>query len=365
MVVGYAVGGKLRTTGEHFFVSCVMRISFPFQRTAMNRFVIFFFILVPTLLIGQEKPSLQQEDRVRIAEAFRLAERVGNTVWESWDKAPFAFLLVTPEYEFLLHHPNPSDDFLPLGYDEFLKTEIRYRKRVYSPQLLATFPAVNGEQTIVIGQAENTMAKSSTPWVVVALHEHFHQLQYARPDYYPDVEKLQLSRGDQSGMWMLNYPFPYDSAVVTTAFSRLCSLLTSALKAREGESLRSEVDRYLEARREFKNLLTEDDYRYFSFQLWQEGIARYTEYRVAGLASKGYVPSSEFQKLPDFTPFDSVAENLRKGIIDVLPTVNLAESKRSAFYPFGAAEGLLLDAVNPGWQEEYFRQKFDLEKYFR
>lgn len=331
----------------------------------MKRTILLLAFLVPLMLFGQEKPSLRHGDRVRIAEAFRLAEYIGNDVWENWDKAPFAFLLVTPEYEFLLHHPNPSPDFSQLGYDELLKSEFRYRKRVYSPQLLATFPAVNGYSTIVIGEAESTMVKSSTPWVVVALHEHFHQLQYSQPGYYQDVDKLDLSRGDQSGMWMLNYPFPYDSAIVKTAFSKLCSLLASALKARGGESLRSEVERYLEARRGFKNLLKADDYRYFSFQLWQEGIARYTEYRVAGLASKGYVPTSEFQKLPDFTPFEVVAGNLRKGIINVLPTLDLAESKRSAFYPFGAAEGLLLDAVNPQWQKKYFQEKFDLEKYFR
>lgn len=322
-------------------------------------------VLTPLMIFGQEKPSLRLEDRVRIAEVFRLAERVGNTVWENWDEAPFAFLLVTSEYEFLLHHPNPSADFSPLGYDELLKSEVLYRKRVYSPQLLATFPAVNGYSTIVIGQAESTMAKSSTPWAVVALHEHFHQLQYSQPGYYQDVDKLNLSRGDQSGMWMLNYPFPYDSAVVATSFSKLCSLLASALTARGSESFRVAVDRYLEARREFKNLLREDDYRYFSFQLWQEGISRYTECRVASLASKGYVPSSEFLKLSDFTPFDAVVESLRKGIVDVLPALNLAESRRSAFYPFGAAEGLLLDVINPRWQEEYFQEKFYLEKYFR
>ncbi len=331
----------------------------------MKRTILLMAFLVPLMLFGQEKPSLRHGDRVRIAEVFRLAERVGNTVWENWDEAPFAFLLVTSEYEFLLHHPNPSPDFSQLGYDELLKSEVQYRKRVYSPQLLATFPAVNGYSTIVIGQAENTMAKNSTPWVAVALHEHFHQLQYSRPEYYPEVDKLNLSSGDQSGMWMLNYPFPYDSAIVATAFSNLCSQLASALKARGSASFRGEVDRYLEARKEFKNLLKEDDYRYFSFQLWQEGISRYTEYRVASLASKSYVPSKEFQQLPDFTPFEVVAENLRKGIVDALPALNLAESKRSAFYPFGAAEGLLLDAINPRWQEEYFLEKFYLEKYFR
>jgi hypothetical protein len=331
----------------------------------MKPLIILFLLLLPALVWGQEKPSLRHEDRVRIAEAFRLAEHIGNDVWENWDNAPFAFLLVTPDYEYLLRHPNPSDDFLPLGYDELLKSEVHYRKRVYSPQLLATFPAVNGYSTIVIGQAENTMAKSSTPWVAVALHEHFHQLQYSQPGYYQGVDKLNLSRGEQSGMWMLNYPFHYDSAVVTAAFSKLCLQLASALKALGSASFKGEVDRYLDARREFKNLLKENDYRYFSFQLWQEGISRYTEYRVASLASEGYVPSNEFQKLPDFTPFDIVAANLRKGIVDILPTVNLAKSRRSAFYPFGAAEGLLLDAVNPRWQEEYFQEKFYLERYFR
>ncbi|MEX2090393.1 MAG: hypothetical protein WEB62_11520, partial [Bacteroidota bacterium] len=299
----------------------------------MKPLTILCLLLFPALVWGQEKPSLRHEDRVRIAEAYRLAEHAGNDVWVDWDKSPFAFLLVTPEYEFLLHHPDPSPDFSPLGYDELLKSEVHYRKRVYSPQLLATFPAVNGYSTIVIGQAEKTMAKSSTPWVAVALHEHFHQLQYSQPGYYQGVDKLNLSRGDQSGMWMLNYPFPYDSAVVTAAFSKLCLQLASALKALGSASFKGEVDRYLEARRGFKDILRPDDYRYFSFQLWQEGISRYTEYRVAGLASKGYVPTSEFQQLPDFTPFETVAGNLRKGIVDILPTVNLAESKRSAFYP--------------------------------
>src|SRR6266478_780488 len=46
----------------------------------------------------QDKPSLSEVDRIRLAEAFRLGESLGNRVWKDWDKAPFAVLLVTPEY---------------------------------------------------------------------------------------------------------------------------------------------------------------------------------------------------------------------------------------------------------------------------
>src|SRR5262245_40153990 len=103
-----------------------------------------------------DAPRIPDTDRIRIAEAFRLAEAVGNRVWPGWDKAPFAVLLVTRAHEFLLRHPKPSDDFTALGQDKLLKQTVSYRKRKFSPDLLATFPAVGGVPTIVIGQAENT-----------------------------------------------------------------------------------------------------------------------------------------------------------------------------------------------------------------
>lgn len=87
-----------------------------------------------------------------------------------------------------------------------------FRKRMYPIAMQATFPGVNGVNTIVIGHAELTADKTSTRWVLTVLHEHFHQLVYSQPGYYADVEKLGLAHGDKTGMWMLNYPFPYDSA---------------------------------------------------------------------------------------------------------------------------------------------------------
>jgi hypothetical protein len=35
-----------------------------------------------------------------------------------------------------------------------------------------------------------------------------------------------------------------------------------------------------------------------------------------------------------------------------------------AFYPVGAAEALLLDAVRPGWHRRYLAEPFDLAAYY-
>ena len=162
----------------------------------------------------ENKPTIPKIDRIRLAEAFRIGEALGNKVWKDWDKAPFAVLLVVPENEFLIRHPQPSKDFTLIGYDSLLKSDVYFRKRTQQINLLATFPAVGGVSTIVIGQAENTSKKTSTPWVVTMLHEHFHQLQSSQPDYYKEADALNLSGGDQTGMWQLNFAFPYKDAKV-------------------------------------------------------------------------------------------------------------------------------------------------------
>lgn len=324
----------------------------------------FVLVLTASNALGQEKPSLSEIDRVRLAEAFRLAEKLGDDLWPGWSKAPFAVLLVTQDKEFLIRHPQPSKDFISLGHDTRLKSDVYYRDRKFQPNLLATFPAVGGLSTIVIGQAENTAAKTSTPWVVTLLHEHFHQLQDSQPNFYQDVERLNLSRGDQTGMWMLNYPFPYTSPEVSKQFSVLTRLLVEALDAKSKNLFSAKLAAYLDARDALKKLLPPDDYKYLSFQLWKEGIARYTEYRVADWAASTYRPSREFRELKDFTPFSTAANQVRDGIVREL-SLKLDDYKRVAFYPLGAGEGLLLDRANPKWRSQYFAEKFDNQNNFK
>jgi hypothetical protein len=330
-----------------------------------HRFLLVLILLLfAPVVTAQQKPQLRFEDRVRLAEAFRIGDKLGDRVWADWNKAPFAVLLVTPDYEFLIRHPKPSPDFVLTGYDALLQSNVYYRKRTQPTNFLATFPIVGGIPTIVIGQAENTDKKTSTPWVVTVLHEHFHQLQSSQPGYYDAVNALELSRGDQTGMWMLNYPFPYDWMEMEEHFSLLSLLLADALEAETRADFSAKLSAYRKQRRELELTLSPDDYRYFSFQLWQEGIARYTEYRIAKLAGGGYKPSQAFRALRDYRPFAQVAEETKSGILNELRISQLADYKRVMFYAIGAGEGLLLDRTNPRWRQRYFAEKFYLDKYF-
>jgi hypothetical protein len=326
--------------------------------------------LIIVLLLGinaaaqDAKPQLGNDDRIRLAEAFRLAEKLGDRIWPAWSKAPFAVLLVTPEYEFLMRHPEPSKDFMALGFDQALKSELYYRKRKFDPHLLATFPAVGGISTIVIGQPENTEASTSTRWVITLLHEHFHQMQDSGPGFYEEANALGLARGDQTGMWMLNFPFAYEKREVKEQFSVMSRALANALRSRRGKDFRAKLSAYLASRKHFEELLVPDDYKYLSFQLWKEGVARYTEYRIAKEAAARYQPTKEFASLKDFTPFRADAKRSLDRIMTDLADMSLDKRGRTAFYPFGAAEAMLLDRANQKWKKRYFAEKFYLDRYF-
>ncbi len=324
-----------------------------------------FLLLALALRVDAKPPAIPKVDRIRIAEAFRLADAIGNRVWPKWDRPPFAVLLVTNDHEFLIRHPKPSDDFKLVGEDDVLKAKVWFRKRQFDPRLLATFPAVGGVSTIVIGQAENTDAKTSTRWVVTLLHEHFHQLQYSQPDYYKGVAALDLAGSDKSGMWMLNYPFPYADAKVKDQFAKACAALLDALRARRQPDFRDKLKSYLAARSKLHSLLKPADLRYLGFQSWQEGIAHYTEYHVAAAAAADYKPSREFQNLKDYSSFGDDARASLKRIEKELTSLQLDKAKRVVFYAFGAAEGLVLDQAKPDWRTHYFEDKFSLDKQFQ
>lgn len=306
---------------------------------------------------AQGTPSLPRSDRLCLAEAHALARRVADRVWPGWAGTPFPILLVTDSVEFLVGSPRPGPDFVRSGFDSLLGQELWTRPRRFPPTLLATFPAVAGKPTVVIGTAERT-GKSSTAWVITLLHEHFHQWQTSRPGYYERVAALGLARGDTTGQWMLNYAFPYDSAPVQASARRLATALRRALDA-PAASRRDALAVVAAARNDLQSRLSPDDYRYLEFQFWQEGVARYVEYATLKAAAEGRAGAA-FRSLPDYEPYALVLERRRHDLRQELDSLALGRDRRVAFYPLGAAIALLLDQSRPGWKREYAERPFAL-----
>ena len=303
-------------------------------------------------------PRIPETDRIRLAEAFRLAEAIGERLWPGWSRVPFAVVLVTPETEFFIRHGAPPSNTRTIGWDTLLRSDVYARARTFPPRLLATFP-IEGISTVVVGQPENTSASSPTDWVVILLHEHFHQLQEAQPDFYAKVAALGLSRGDQTGMWMLNYPFPYEASSVEKAYGDAAQ----ALRAARGGG---DTDAFLAARTRFRRTVAGDDLKYLDFQLWKEGVARYTQVQVARFAgaTDRYAPLPAFAALPGYVTYTTLARDLAETILDELANLKLPENRRIVFYPFGAGEAFVLDRVRPCWKDQYFSHMFTLAHAF-
>jgi hypothetical protein len=328
----------------------------------MRTILIGFFVLfwnAGAISQSSDNPGIRFEDKVRIVEAYKIAEKSADSIWAGWTEIPFVILLIDNEYEYLIGYKPSGNDFKSLGYDEILKQDVYYRNRVFNTGLLATFPAIDGIPTIVIGLPENT-GLNSVGWTVTLLHEHFHQMQMSMPDYFSSVETLDLSKGDESGMWMINFPFPYNSKEAGEQIAVVNGLLNELLV----EYNEDKFNRFLNERAKLKDIFGEENYKYFSFQVWQEGLARYTEMKVMEMLNEGYTPTKAFQNLSDYQNVSEVVIYAFKELQKTLSNAKLDEYERVLFYSIGAGEGLLLDKVNPDWKKKYFTEKFYIENYY-
>jgi hypothetical protein len=304
------------------------------------------------------KEALSPRHQMLLAAASDLAAEVADTVWPGWGGTGMEVLLITPEREFLLggeRHPEGFDrvDGVPGA------GAVWSRERVFPPTLLATMPLFGPPPTLVVGTPEAT-EHSGSAWLQVLLHEHFHQWQMRDPGYYEATKGLDLAAGDTTGRWMLDYPFPYDEPVLGRQWAAASRALAALLRQGAEEDITSAV---VELWARFEGLalaLAPADARYMNFQLWQEGVARFVELRVAEEAAARWRPPAALAAEPDFESFDSLARGARLRLLEQLEAADLATERRISFYAMGAGLALLLEHTQPDWKARYEQPRFHL-----
>ncbi len=274
-----------------------------------------------------------------LAQVRAFAAGEGERIWPGYGSAPFGFLLVTDKEESLLCREQVPDGFAPAGTDPVTGCKRLTRARSGLPaNLLAAMPMFGPPAVIVMGTPEGT-GRSEASWVRTILHEHFHQWQNSLPDYYPRTLALDLTNGDQTGMWMLDYPFPYDRPDMVKAQTAASLALADALAARGTRDFYPKFDSYLQTRWAFEAAAGAGNWRYVELQLWQEGVARWTEIALG----KAY---------PD-TDVAKSASELERSTLAALRSPDLAGQKREFAYAYGAGEAMLMETCGPGWRTHY------------
>ena len=279
------------------------------------------------------------------AEAREIAGNEGNALWPGYSDAPFQIILIDGEVEYLVCGEGPGEGFEPAGRNQETGCPLAQRARQFSPTFLASFPAVDFIPTIVVGTPDAT---GLTPenWRIVLLHEHFHQMQDAIPGAYQAALALDLHGGDETGMWMLNYPFPYEDETVAAAHRAMSDAALRALEADDTDFNAAFAD-YVARRGAFLASLGDADARYWEFQVWREGVARWTELELSRRAS-----------------LDAEVRYQWGRLIDELDSVQLATRQRSAVYASGSSDAELLERAGIAWRERYWDEPFTLGPYF-
>ncbi len=255
-------------------------------------------------------------------------------------------LLVTDSIEYLIGYSNRINGFVASETLSFNGQAIYKKATSTNTGFKATYPLSNGIPTIVIGTPENTGLDLGN-WVLTILHEHFHLLQMNGPNYFQEVESLDLSGGDQTGMWMLNYDFPYADPVVSKMLSDLGHNLADGIENGNVE--------ILEIVTGLQEELTPEDFRYMEFQLWQEGIARYIEHEYSlvldELKDELRLKKGRFNEIAQ--------EKLMTGLKN-LRTINAYADKRVVFYDLGWGIGMILGRMNKQWKQDYWKDRFTI-----
>ena len=270
---------------------------------------------------------------------FSLAETPGEQLWPGFGKAPFGFLILEADREVLLCRPTAPNGFQADGTDRATGCPRFVGPRGKLPaSMLAAMPLFGPPWTIVMGPAPSDADKRPR-WRSTVLHEHMHQWQAELPGYYDRIDALGLSNGDGSGMWMLNFPFPYRDGNVQGYYAQAATALVAAVGARGTPAFARRLDAYLEARRAFAAAAGERNWRYLEFQLWQEGVARWTEIALARRSGD--------------TAMSTDADAHEDAMLDMLRAPDLGGHQRVVVYAYGMAEALLLDACGAAWRESY------------
>ncbi len=295
---------------------------------------------------------------VLLAAARDLVETVGDRVWPGWGSAGFELLLIDGEREHLLGRRH-----VPAGFESSaseLKLGSASRTRVFPPGMLATMALFGPPATIVIGTPEAT-GLAPTQWILVLLHEHFHQWQMRDGEYFEATAGLDLAAGDATGRWMLEYPFPYDDAAIAAGMDDLSRRLGALLRIPADVALGARADDIWGRWRGLLAALDPADARYLRFQVWQEGVARFVELRLAEEAAAGWTPPPGLAARPDFEDLGVAACAAWEGLFEELEAPDLAARRRVSFYALGAGLALLLDRTEADWKGRYERPRFSLE----
>ncbi|WP_298760444.1 hypothetical protein [uncultured Psychroserpens sp.] len=312
-------------------------------------------ICVFFITFSYAQSSLTSKDAALIKEAFNIQKELGSKVWSNWKSEDYPFLYKTESKDYLINHPNP-----PIGFVKYFNQ--RLNKHIWERQIKdttnykAAFP-VNNVLTVVMTSPKEK--ENVNVWVLKAVHEMFHLFQSNNSPNNPFQSKYASYNE-------LNFPFNYENEKVRAICSSEGMHLSIFLKKQDWRKIDSMNIKKLVKNTDvlMKNIFLDSlQLQYKKHMEWKEGVARYTEFKIAVLSSQEpsiYKPTAGFLKFYSYSENEDIynAYNENK-VFNLIRFVMSGVEGKTVFYYLGMAKCYLLDRLNPDWKYSYFKQELD------
>ncbi len=307
--------------------------------------------------------TLPDRDASMIAEAYHLWESLGETVWPGWTTIEMPIIYIRSDFEYAIGFETAPRGFESLGFDRRIGRDVFVRPRTFDPHLTASF-FVDGTPAVVIGTS-GTIGREPGWWVLTVVHEMFHVLQDSRGSV-EKIASLKIGPGNDPS-WQLNWPFPYDDPEVMRLVHLQGYPIFLGFTASDDADARYDAGTVMDAVGVYRDYLklktgSRTAYDYSRFQEATEGVAFYTERRLAKAAAEGgYQPLPAFEALSDAKPYPDIWSRLYESRIFLVKHAGRATQSRLTFYHLGMGKALLLDRIAPEWKKRYFEKDLWLD----
>lgn len=345
-------------------VESSMQNALVFFRTGLKGFIFsaILFVLITQFLFlpmtvsadSMEEGSLSA-DILSVRTAQQLVNDYGNTAWPGFGDQVTPILLNSGEYDYLFNHPNPPEGFSKVEGQNSLYRE---KGHLLSRPAATAYP-VAGVFSVIIPAREELIAwvrdkmglpnfkVTQTEYIRAIIHESFHVYQInslGGREGFPDFGFSGSSRDLQSRM--------LDSSQWRERATAIGKLLSAAVKQKELNLVRKSSKGAMQEDTTNAGNFSTEILSFERYVQWLEGTARYVDTRLMMEASKQARAKSKNNI--EFQPTSEIKSDLFTQLTAKLSGPTPVRDRLAAF---GAAKGLLLDRLYPGWKKGFFRKR--------
>ncbi len=320
------------------------------------------------------------------AEVWTVIAAANNPIWPDWNASSTPLLFYLPgKQDVLINHPHPPTGFVPYdGAVRFPGSRIFVKngpglvdwdgqntsKDVAGVRTLVVADTLSNLRSRVSGLLQDTrpadekvqklafadLATDPYDQLALVVHEAFHVFQ---DTHAPDKAANE--------MFLLQYPVL--SVSNNVAFAQEGAALAQALRAADAALLRAAALRWLALRRDRRSKLPQNAVRYEDGTEFYEGLAKYTEYRLAEVL-EGRRPGPAMWWAQGFTGYtglewwrkrlmDSMLKNMNGSVV-VNNNPYGTGSVRMRLYYSGMGIAAMLDRLSPDWKRKIFLPQVSL-----